>query len=252
MDEFFCEVLKNTVARAGISYSFFSLILLFPNFNLDMSYKNEFGISPELIARWLKAWSVSRKLPLPVIYKSGYKVDVGYEKQKTRYVFPELTEDFIRLSQTISEPWVFLKVCASKSKVNSVVSSNWQIQPQGYMMSCNESMKFGNAVLGNQYKLEFENFKSIFIVRIVTQSGELASTGHLVIVENLAVYDRISTEPNHQRKGLASCIMKELEKIAVSKGIFNNFLVATEEGKLLYESLGWKLYCLYTSIVIPG
>jgi hypothetical protein len=45
--------------------------------------------------------------------------------------------------------------------------------------------------------------------------------------------------------------MKELEKIALSKGISKNFLVATEEGKPLYESLGWKLYCLYTSIVIP-
>jgi GNAT superfamily N-acetyltransferase len=213
---------------------------------------NEFNISSEIIAKWLKAWSMSRKLPLPVIYKSGFKVDVAYEKQITRYVFPELTDDFIQLSQTLKEPWVFLKVCASKSEVSSVVSSNWEIQPQGYMMSCNESMRFSNAILNDEYKIEFENYESIYIVRIDTQVGELASIGHLVVIDNLAVYDRIFTEPNHQRKGLASCIIKELEKIAVSKGIFNNFLVATEEGKLLYESLGWKLYCLYTSIVIPG
>lgn len=46
--------------------------------------------------------------------------------------------------------------------------------------------------------------------------------------------------------------MKELEKIALSKGVSKNFLVATEQGKSLYESLGWELYSLYTSIVIPS
>jgi hypothetical protein len=46
--------------------------------------------------------------------------------------------------------------------------------------------------------------------------------------------------------------MHELEKIAVSNGIHNNFLVATEQGKSLYETMGWELYSSYTSIVIPG
>jgi hypothetical protein len=47
-------------------------------------------------------------------------------------------------------------------------------------------------------------------------------------------------------------LMKELEKIALSKEISRNFLVATKEGKLLYESLGLELSCLYTSVVISG
>jgi hypothetical protein len=46
--------------------------------------------------------------------------------------------------------------------------------------------------------------------------------------------------------------MKQLEQIALSKEVSQNFLVATEEGKSLYESLGWELYSLYTSIVIPS
>ncbi|WP_288375666.1 GNAT family N-acetyltransferase, partial [uncultured Chryseobacterium sp.] len=62
----------------------------------------------------------------------------------------------------------------------------------------------------------------------------------------------IITEKNHQRKGLATFLLKELEKIALSRGVTNNLLVATEEGKLLYETLGWKLYCLHTSVVIPA
>ena len=47
-------------------------------------------------------------------------------------------------------------------------------------------------------------------------------------------------------------VMIELDQIALSKGVFKNFLVATEEGRPFYQTLGWELYSLYTSIVIPS
>src|ERR1044072_171723 len=103
---------------------------------------NQPVVSPDLLAKWLKAWALSRKLPLPVKYKSGFKVDVGNEKQIARYVFPELNDDFIHLSQSIKEPWIFLKVCASPDEINGLVSNDWKFQPQGYMMHCNGLMKF--------------------------------------------------------------------------------------------------------------
>lgn len=98
--------------------------------------------------------------------------------------------------------------------------------------------------------MEFENYNSTFVIRILTENNEVASEGRVVIIDDLAIYDRIITNSNHKRKGLASFLMKELENIALSKGVFKNFLVATQEGKSLYESLGWELYCFYTSIVI--
>lgn len=39
-------------------------------------------------------------------------------------------------------------------------------------------------------------------------------------------------------------------RASYSKRVSNNFLVATEEGKALYRSLGWELYSFYTSVVI--
>lgn len=207
-------------------------------------------ISKDIIAKWLTAWSLSRELSLPVKYKSGFKVDVGFENQKSRYVFTELNEDFMQLSKEIDEPWVFLKVCASPKEIEGKVSDKWKIQPQGYMMCCFHKMDILSTQLNEAYKLEFENYNSTVVVRIVTKNGELASEGRVIIVDDLAVYDRIKTENNHKRKGLATFLMKELENIALSKGVFKNFLVATEEGKSLYETLGWELYCLYTSAVL--
>jgi hypothetical protein len=205
----------------------------------------------DVLEKWIKAWSLSRELSLPVKYKSGWMVDVGYENQKQRYVFPELNNDFIQLSETIDEPWVYLKVCVSPDELKGKLSEKWVIQPQGYMMSCFKQMSFfASGNLPDKYKFEYESYNSTFVVRIVTNDGELASIGRVVLVDDLAVYDRISTEANHRRNGLATFLMKELEKIALANNVYNNFLVATEEGKSLYQTLGWEIYSLYTSAVI--
>lgn len=209
-------------------------------------------VSKEIVCKWLTAWSLSRKLSLPIKFKSGFKVDVGDEKQKIRYVFSQLNDDFIQLSESIDEPWAFLKVCASADEIKRVVSEKWKLQPQGFMMSCFLKMRIGDVNLGEDYKLEFENYNSTFVVKIVTQKDELASIGRVILVEDLAVYDRISTEISHRRKGLAKFLMNELEKIALAKGVYKNFLVATEEGKFLYQTLGWEIYSPYTSVVIPA
>lgn len=204
-----------------------------------------------MIEKWLRAWSLSRELPLPVQYKSGLMVEVGYENQKRRYVFPQLNEDLIELSKHIDQPCIFIKVCASPDELKNSISKKWIIQPQGYMMSCFRQMDIRNRNLDGKYRLELEQYNSTYLVRIVTIDGQLASTGRVVLVDDLAIYDRISTEPHHKRMGLASFLMKELEKIALANDIYNNFLVATEEGRLFYQSLGWEIYSLYTSAVIP-
>ncbi|WP_268846189.1 GNAT family N-acetyltransferase [Flavobacterium aestivum] len=209
------------------------------------------NISKDTIERWLKGWSLSRELPLPTKFKSGFKVDVGYEKQKIRYVFPNPSDDFIELANSITEPWVFLKVCATPDTLKNLLPQRWVIQPQGYMMTNSQRMIGEKVNLNDQYKIEFEQYDSTYVIKIIANNGDMAAIGRVVLVDDLAIYDRISTDVNHKRKGLATVLMKELEKIALAKGIHQNFLVATEEGKLLYESLGWKLSCFYTSIVIP-
>ena len=85
----------------------------------------------------------------------------------------------------------------------------------------------------------------------MTKHGEMASIARIVIVDDLAVYDRISTEENHKRKGLATYMIAALEQIAIVKGVYKNLLIATEQGRFLYESLGWKVISKYTSVVIP-
>ncbi|KUG11852.1 GNAT family N-acetyltransferase [Elizabethkingia sp. HvH-WGS333] len=209
-------------------------------------------VSAELIEKWLNGWSVSREVSLPVKYKSGFKVEVGWENQKTRYVFPALNEDLIHLAESIDEPWVFLKVCAACSELTEILPDRWTIQPQGYlMMSENNPYKFENRVLADGYSMETEiSDEGIYLIKIKDKNKDLASSGRVACTDGWAIYDRIETSQFHQRKGLGSYLFAELQKIANKKGIENNILVATEEGRLLYESLGWKVVSLYTSVVI--
>jgi len=208
--------------------------------------------SSDIIEKWLQGWSLSRNLPLPTKYKSGFKVDVGYVNQKMRYVFPEANNDFVQLARSIDEPWIFLKACTSCAEIKDRIPQRWTIQPQSYMMSCFKSMNIPSVNLNSEYKLQSDEYNSTHIIRISTKGGELASIGRVVLVDDFAIYDRIKTEDNHKRKGIARFVMKELEKISLSKGISNNFLVATEEGKMLYDSLGWEVYSYYTSVVISS
>lgn len=210
-------------------------------------------VSGEWVEKWLTGWSVSRDLPLPEPWESGYKVKVGEEMQKERYVFPQLNNDFIRLARSVSEPWIHLKVCAAYEEFRDLIPGRWKLQPQGYMMKCSGRMKTSSGRIGTDYSLKVtENKPYSFTVKIMYRETEQAAIGRLIIIDGLAVYDRIRTESSHRRKGLAAQIMKSLESVALSQGITAGLLVATAQGKHLYESLGWEMYSVYTSVLIPG
>ncbi|RAJ01655.1 acetyltransferase (GNAT) family protein [Chitinophaga skermanii] len=204
------------------------------------------------IEKWLTGWALSRHLPLPIPYRSGFKVDVGYKEQIARYVFPALHRDFFDLANTIEQPWIHLKVCAPPGALKQDLPERWVILPQGYFMHCYHEMPAPRKSLGNEYALLIEKDAATYVVKIMHQQGELAASGRIVLVDDIAVFDQVVTDPQHQRKGLASIVLKELEKIALAEDISEYCLVATDEGKLLYESLGWEMRAYYTSVVITG
>ena len=112
------------------------------------------NISTDIIEKWLTGWSLSRQVPLPTRFQSGFKVNVGWEKQKTRYVFPNLNDDFLELTKSIAEPWIFLKVCTPADRLRNLLPPGWMIQPQGYMMTCFHRMKERSMNLDGEYRVE--------------------------------------------------------------------------------------------------
>lgn len=210
------------------------------------------SVDPILLRAWVQGWSLARSVAAPTAYGEGYRVDVGWPEQKVRYVFPALSEALIELGRSIQEPWQYLKVCASQEELKRVLSLCWVLQPPRYFMMRVGKAKPQRKGLPKNYIAVAVWEEAVFVVRISAPNGDIAAIGRMVFTEGCAVYDRIETHPSHRRLGLASIVMQTLQNTAMMQGVNENLLVATEEGKVLYQSLGWKVLSPYASAVIPG
>lgn len=210
----------------------------------------------EVFTAWIRGWARTREVAPPVPHADGFRIDVGLPKQAARYVFPRPTATLARLGEAIAQPWVYLKANASNDELRALLPPNWQVEPLGFMMTCDAAPFRGVATLPFGYALHVDDHDAARAgrahVRVLATDGSLAASGHLALDERRAIYDRIVTEPAHQRRGLGRALMHALQAVAHAHGRHAGVLVATEMGRSLYESLGWRLHAPWATAVIPG
>lgn len=204
-----------------------------------------------IVEAWAKGWAIARSVTPPVREYEGFRIDPGWPDQLRRYIFAEPNAGFKALAREIHEPWIFLKVCAARESVEEWLPASWTIRELRFMMLCFKPMRRRHSSLPGAYALSVEENPLVSVVRVMHKS-EVAAIGRVAVVDAYAIYDRIETLPQHRRLGLASHVMLELEAIAAKQGGTKGVLVATAEGKNLYEKLGWETYSDYTTAVIPG
>jgi hypothetical protein len=214
-------------------------------------YQHLDPVDPCIVASWITGWTIARGTSSPIPDHGGFRVDVGWPEQQARYVFSSPCEGFQYLANTITDPWIYLKVCAPPEMIKPLLPSQWIIQPQGVMMVCAQLINPLNARLPDGYSLKITEALPVSTVKILTSDQQLAAIGHLAFTDGFVIYDRIETKPGFRRRGFGSIIMNALGVIANAHGRKKGILVATAEGKALYETLGWETYSLYTSAVIP-
>ncbi len=78
---------------------------------------------------------------------------------------------------------------------------------------------------------------------IVYAGDEVAASGRVFVVGPTAIFDKIVTEPNFQRRGLGSFIMKALAAQAFEHDVDSGLLLASLDGQQLYSHLGWRTVC---------
>ncbi|WP_170137750.1 GNAT family N-acetyltransferase [Chitinophaga dinghuensis] len=206
---------------------------------------------PFLVETWLKGWAIARGTMGPVPDQGGFRIDVGWPDQLVRYVFPQLCAGWQDLQHTIDQPYIFLKVCATPEQIRPLLLPPWEICPPGFMMRKIWGDRQAAVQLPSSYYMETTPGATPK-ARIFTSSGELAALGSIAMVGEYAIFDRIATEPAHQRKGLGSAVMTALSNMVIQQGATTGLLVATTQGKALYSTLNWELYAPYTTIVIPA
>ncbi|WP_303830722.1 GNAT family N-acetyltransferase [Asticcacaulis taihuensis] len=204
---------------------------------------------PELIATWLKGWALAHEVPLPAPCGNGWHVEVGLPDQKARYVFAAPEPAFWQLAETITEPLVYLKVCAPHDEIKNLFPSRWATEHRGFMMT-RQGPPPPVQALPAGHRLTLTERSTGLTCTVHAEDGSHAASGSVVLADDMAVYDRIRTEDKHRRKGLGSVIMTTLQQAAHDRGRRRDMLCASHMGRPLYETLGWQVHSLYTSAVI--
>lgn len=104
--------------------------------------------------------------------------------------------------------------------------------------------------LADGYGIEVSQIGMTIEARILFEGAALAASGYAAEAHGVLIYDRIVTEPEHRRKGLGRVLMQTLHDARQHSGR-PELLVATEDGRALYSTLGWVTISPYSTASIP-
>ncbi|MCM8731946.1 GNAT family N-acetyltransferase [Hephaestia sp. GCM10023244] len=207
------------------------------------------GAPPHLVETWVSGWARIRGTPPPERHRDGFRIEVGAPDQRTRYVFPAVSATLTRLAEDIRLPGICLKVCAPPETVRVLVPRRWRLDPPGTFMQ-RDDIAPEAIPLPDGYRLERETAEGIDSICVLAADDSVIATGHVVVIDRAAIYDRIATHEDHRRLGIGRALVAALDHAAVARGARRGLLVATEPGRALYTALGWKPLAQYTSMAI--
>ncbi len=208
------------------------------------------SVDPFILRAWASGRSIARGLAPPRSEYGGLRIDTNSDAEVRRWVFPKLGAGIGELARSINEPRYFLKLCGEADDLRSVLPSVWSLHPASYFMRA--SRAHVERPLAAGYRIEIRRVGPVVEVRVFSEADMLAASGYGVVTEDAFVYDRIVTGEEHRRQGLGHVVMAALQRQKVSSSV-PELLVATEQGRALYASLGWQVISPYStaSITVP-
>lgn len=206
-------------------------------------------IDASLLEAWLSGRSLARGLPPPVADRGALRVDTRSASETARWVFAAPSPAVRSLAESLNAPGLLIKLCDSVDTLRAFLPEHWVLHAPGYFMMAGEAAPERSLPAG--YHMRTLVAGPVACVEIVAESGELAASGHAAETGTAFVYDRIVTTADHRRKGLGGVVMQALRAIRRDEAV-PQLLVATEEGRALYRSLGWTLLSDYSTGSIPS
>ncbi|MGW3076224.1 MULTISPECIES: GNAT family N-acetyltransferase [unclassified Kitasatospora] len=204
----------------------------------------------ELVRMWISGWAVSRGSAEPVDRPWGWSIDVGAPVGEVgRHVLPEPTEAEVReLAGTVTAPTTWLKLFAEDDTVRPWLDERWRMDVPGFLMSVPLAAERPGGPAG--YTVTTWERGGVLRVLVRTEDGHLAARGQAGLAGPVAVPDRITTAPEHRRRGLGAVVMRTLQCAAYERGARTGVLVGTPEGQALYTALGWTTHAPMASLVL--
>lgn len=205
-----------------------------------------------LVEAWATGWALSRGVAAPIPVAGGHRIVVGLPGHAERLIFPALDAAALSdLAGSISAPGIFLKAFCAPDALLAAVDARWSPQAPGDLMAVDLVAVPPPLTLAAGYVKALRTEGAVLVVEIHDAGGVLAASGRAALTGGFAVFDKIITDPAHQRRGLGRFVMGLLGERARTLGAARGVLVATPEGRALYEVLGWRFEGRMETVVIP-
>ncbi len=204
-----------------------------------------------LVAAWARGWALSRGVAAPIPVAGGHRIVVGEPGHAERFVFPALDAATLSaMAAGITAPGIFLKAFCAPEALLAAVDGRWSPQLSGDLMAIDLVAVPPPAAPAAGYRMDLSAEGAVLVVEIHDADGALAASGRAALTGGFAVFDKIITDPAHQRRGLGRVVMGVLGERARALGADRGVLVATPEGRALYEVLGWRFEGRMETVVI--
>ncbi|MFK8849573.1 GNAT family N-acetyltransferase [Streptomyces sp. Ac-502] len=202
----------------------------------------------DIVRTWVAGWAVSRRTPPPVEKPWGFYVEVGNADEVGRHVLPEAEELLIRsAAASVSVPRTWMKVPAEPEEIESWLPQGWAWEESGHLMAVD--LMATAPVAPEGYTVTVETIGAVTYARVLNAAGEQAAQGQMASLGEAVVVDRVVTEEAHRRRGLGNFVMRTLADRALEEGAVLGVLGATDAGRALYETLGWKKHATLAECV---
>jgi GNAT superfamily N-acetyltransferase len=192
----------------------------------------------ELVMAWGRGRAVSRITPQPVPIDGGFEVAVGPPSAEIRRVFHTCTAaSLAEAAEQLSAPGHQIMIAGPGDLLRESVPSTWTMDDAGHLMT----VAFAPAAYAvpEGYRLVLETEGALTVARAFHRNGDLAASARLGRSGAFGVFDKVVTAPAHQRRGLGSTLMRALSGSAHGLGMRWGLLVGSDDGRALYEHLGW-------------
>ena len=177
--------------------------------------------------------------------------DAGKPDQTGRFILGGASGEAAAATfAAVDAPHIYVDIAAPRAAILPHIPPHWQPRDPMWLMATGTDTPAARPT--PDFMIEVAEGADRFEAVARDRNGSRAARGVLGIHGTTAVYDQIVTEAQFGRRGLGSAIMAELGRQAIRRGVTECLLVATSDGKALYERLGWTLRSDIVSVISPS
>lgn len=207
------------------------------------------GDLPDLVTSWVHGWAVSRAAPTPVAVPQGWRVNVGAPGHRLRYVLHTPDEQSLsQLGARQNAPGTWIKVAADPAYLRAALPPQWTMADTGFFMTT--PLTDDADMPPTPYTIR-TTITDVVVAAVLDATGTPVASGRLAPAGVIGVIDQVETAPAHRRRGLGKIVMRLLGHHAVQLGMHTGALVATDDGRKLYSTLGWTVRTPIAAAHVP-